>query len=156
MQSLSSSPLLPTAGYTWGECILAPRGALWKLPIVSERSSVSGGAWVCPLRCRSWEIAVVAWLPSCACCPPCLNRCTRRRVDLEPVGGSGVDIVSFLLFSVGVCLCVSRICVSSSFVSGFLCSLSYRWSGCRSGLISVVRWMCLLAFRRQRRRLVRL
>ena len=84
---------------------------------------MSGGAWVCPLRYRSWEIAILTWLPSCVCCPPRLNRWTRCRLDPDLVGGSGVDIVSFMLLSVVVCLCISKVGVSSLSVTGFLCSL---------------------------------
>ena len=65
----------------------------------------------------------MAWLPSCVCCPPRLNRWTRRRLDLDPVGGSCVDILNFMLFSVVVCLCISRVGMSSLYVTGFLCSL---------------------------------
>jgi len=65
----------------------------------------------------------MAWLPSCVCCPPRLNRWVRRRLDPNPVGGSGVDIVSFMLLSFVVCLCFYRVGVSSVTVTGFLCSL---------------------------------
>ncbi len=82
-----------------------------------------GGAWVCPLRCKSWEISVLAWLTSCVCCPPRLNRWARRWLDLDPVGGSGVDNVSFMFLSFVVCLCFYRVGVSSLIVIGFLCSL---------------------------------
>ena len=68
------------------------------MPIVIDRSSESGGAWVCHFRCSSCEIVYLAWLPNCAWCPPLLNLWTRRRLVLEPVGGSGVDIVNFKLF----------------------------------------------------------
>ncbi len=95
-QSLSSSPLRPTVGWTCGECILALNGALWKLPSTRDCSSVFGGACAWPLRCKSCEIADLAWLPNCSWLPPLLNLWNRRRLGPSPDGGPGVDIVSFL------------------------------------------------------------
>ena len=62
----------------------------------------------------------MAWLPSCVCCPPRLFRWARRRIDPDPVGGSGVDIVSFVLLTSVV---FSRVGVSSLNVTRFLCIL---------------------------------
>jgi hypothetical protein len=126
MQSLWSSPLCPAAGWTRGEYVLALRGAPWKLPMVSERSSVSGGTWVSSLRCSNCEIAGLAWLPSCVCCPPRLNLWTRRRLVPDPAGGSGVDIVSFGSFSGVVRLYVPELCVLLLPVSVLLCSI-FSW-----------------------------
>ncbi len=72
---------------------------------MSDRSSVSGGAWVFPLRCISCGIVVLAWLPNCDWRPPLFNLWTRRRLVPDPVGGIGVDTVSFGLF-----LCGGRLC----------------------------------------------
>ena len=104
MQSLSSSPLRPTVGWTCGERILALSGALWKLPSTRDCSYVFGGACVSPLRSKSCEIADLAWLPSCVWWPPRLHLWTRRRLGPGPDGGSSVDIVSFLFV---ICDCVN-------------------------------------------------
>ena len=58
---------------------------------------------------------------------------TRRRIVPDPDGGSGVDIVSFGLFSSDVLLCLPGLCVLLSSVSVLLCSI-FPWvvglSGC--------------------------
>ena len=110
MQSLSSSPLLPTVGWTCGECILAFSGALWKLPSTRDCSSVPDVACVCPLRCRSCEIVALAWLPSCWW-PPRLNRWTRRRLGPGPDDGSGANIVSIMFI---LCCCVNVVVLNMS------------------------------------------
>ena len=53
----------------------------------------------------------LAWLANCDWCPPLLNLWTRRRLAPEPVGGSGVDIVSFGLFVCGDRFCAVRFVV---------------------------------------------
>ena len=63
----------------------------------------------------------LAWLPSCVGCPPLLNLWTRCRLVPDPNGGSGVDIVSFLMLLVSGRVRVAGIDVSLLSVLLLLC-----------------------------------